>query len=437
MSNAIKRSLNKLTKAVRIHHHNENDVTHDIKALSADIVAILNSMPDSTSLHIANGDAVWVSNKSGALFNQNAKSLLGKTFFKNANPQDKLKILKAFSDCDVSGEEQSTQFRCQFPSQNGELIVNSYELRVSRFQHKEEQLLLALVRDVSQFQNKLDKAQAEIEVAKNSNSTKSLFLSNMSHELRTPLNAIIGFSQMLMGEAALIITEEKKTEYAGLINQSANHLLNIINDVLDLSKIEAGKFQIIPEVINTTEAVETTLQLMAPIADEADISINSKIADELPHITADPRALRQIVINLVANAIKFSSTGNEINVTLKRDRRNVRLEVSDNGLGMSQEAVEKLGSSFFQVEQTASRRFEGTGLGLSIVFGLIKLHNGKISFSSELDKGTTVSVDLPISSQKSIPVPSDPDEAIVFLNEAREPNLLRKLDRITTTRRVG
>lgn len=437
LSNAFKRSLNKLTSAVGIQHHDEMMLEQNNEVLSDDITAVLQSMPDSTSLHKANGDAVWVSKKSGILFQKNVDNLMGRGFFEAANPQDKLSILKAFSDCSFSGHDQSITFRCQFGSSGGELAVSFYELRISLFDHQGEQFYLALTRDISDQQSKLSQAYSEIEKAKSSESTKSLFLSNMSHELRTPLNAIIGFSQMLMGEAALVVTEEKKTEYAGLINQSASHLLQIINDVLDLSKIEAGKFHILPELVDVREEIKSTLKLMAPIADEANISIKSDIADEIPNITVDPRALRQIIINLIANAIKFSPENSSVTVRVKRDRRKICLDISDDGLGMSQDTVEQLGKSFFQVEQSASRRFEGTGLGLSIVFGLINLHNGHISFNSELDKGTTVLVELPISSEKSVPVPSDPDEALVFLSQAREPNLLRKLDKIPTVRKAG
>ena len=437
LSNAFKRSLSKLTSAVGIQHQAEPVVGGLDEFLSADVCSILQAMPDSTSLHSPNGDAIWVSRKSGTVFNRDPEHMIGKGFFEGVNPQDKFAILKAFSDCDISGQNQSARFRCQFPSLAGNLEVSYFELRVSHFEHQEKQLYLALVRDITHEEKALNKAHQDVETARNSNSTKSLFLSNMSHELRTPLNAIIGFSQMLMGEAALVISEEKKNEYAGHINQSSTHLLNIINDILDLSKIEAGKFQIIPEVMNVSEVLESTLELMTPIADEADILINSDISDDLPSITADPRAVRQIIINLVANAIKFSSHGSKVCINLKRNRRKINLEIADRGLGMSSEVVEQLGKSFFQVEQTASRRFEGTGLGLSIVFGLIKLHNGNVSFKSKPGEGTTVSVELPIFSEESVPVPSDPNEAIVFLNEAPEPNLLRKLNINSTVRKAG
>lgn len=437
LSNAFKKSFSKLTNAVGFQSQVKSVLEDKYDFLSHDTKTLLQSLPDSASLHDANGNALWISDKTIEMFRQDVESLNNKGFFNAINPQDKLNVLKGFSDCSTSGQNQTVSFRCQFAGSQDRLEVSYFELRISYYLYNGKKLFLALVRDVSQDIKNLNQAKQDVESAQNSNSTKSQFLSHMSHELRTPLNAIIGFSQMLMGEAAVIINEEKKTEYAGLINQSASHLLNIINDILDISKIEAGKFQIIPELINLEDEVRASLKLMAPIADEAGISIEIQTKDILPDIMADPRAIQQILINLIANAIKFSHMGDKVTILIERDRRKVNLRVKDTGLGMKQDTLDKLGSSFFQAEQTTTKRYEGTGLGLSIVFGLIKLHEGQISFESKKGMGTTVSVALPISNQKSIPVPADPNEAIVFLNEAREPNLLRKLEINSTVRKTG
>ncbi len=437
MSNAFKRSFSKLTGAVGFQNQVKSDSGNLNEFLSADARMLLEALPDCASLHTANGDALWVSENTEQAFNKASDGLLGKGFLDSVNPQDKLVVLQTFSKCDVKGQNQTISFRCQFPTVNGTVEVSRFELRVSKFRASEKLLYLAVLRDITHEEKVITKAKEETEKAQSSNSTKSLFLSNMNHELRTPLNAIIGFSQMLMGEAALVVSEEKKAEYTGLIYQSSTHLLNIINDILDLSKIEAGQFQIIPEVIDVSEAIQSTLQLMEPIASGASVSISADIADELPKITADPRAVRQIIINLVANAVKFSSEGSSVGICATRNRRKINIEISDRGLGMNAETIEQLGKSFFQAEQSTSKRFEGTGLGLSIVFGLVKLHGGEVSFKSQLGEGTTVCVELPISNEKSIPIPSDPNEAIVFLNQAKEPNLLRKLETNSTVRKAG
>ena len=437
MSNAFKKSFSKLTNAVGLQTQ-VKPVTEAVdEFLSKDAAMLLQSMPDSVSLHDANGNALWVSDKTNYMFCLNAENQKDKGFLEAINPQDKLEVLKAFSDCSTSGKNQTVMFRCQFVGGDGKFEVSHFEVRISPYPHKGEIVFLALARDVSAEAKREVQAKQDIESAQNLSSTKSMFLSHMSHELRTPLNAIIGFSQMLMGEAAVIITDEKKTEYAGLINQSASHLLKIINDILDISKIEAGKFQIIPEVINLEDEVQASLKLLAPIADEAGVSIAIKAMDNLPNITADPRAIQQIVMNLIANAVKFSHRGDTITVLIERNRRKIELKIIDTGLGMEQDTLDKLGSSFFQAEQNTTKRFEGTGLGLSIVFGLIKLHNGQVSFESKQGSGTTVCVELPISNEKSIPVPADPNEAIVFLNETREPNLFRKLETNSTVRKTG
>lgn len=437
LSNAFKKSFSKLTNAVGLQTQVQPVAEASNEFLSNDTATLLQSMPDSVSLHDANGNALWISDKTNEMFCLDTNSPQKKGFLDEINPQDKLDVLKAFSDCSMTGNSQTVTFRGQFAGTNGNLEVSHFEARISSYPHNNETVFLTLVRDVSDETKRQDQAKLDVESAQNLSSTKSLFLSHMSHELRTPLNAIIGFSQMLMGEATVIITDEKKTEYAGLVNQSANHLLKIINDILDISKIEAGKFQIIPEVINLEDAVQASKKLLAPIANEAGVSIVIKAKENLPNITADPRAIQQILINLIANAIKFSNRGDTVTVVIERNRRKIDLKVIDHGIGMKQETLEKLGSSFFQEEQNTTKRFEGTGLGLSIVFGLVKLHDGQVSFQSKQGSGTTVCVELPISNEKSIPIPADPNEAIVFLNEAREPNLLRKLETNSTVRKTG
>ena len=437
LSNAFKKSFSKLTNAVGFQSQGKPVLETNNEFLSENTSAILQNLPDSASLHDANGNAVWISDKTTEMFSKDIGNLKNKGFLQTINPQDKLDVLKGFSDCSTTGKNQTVTFRCQFAGSNGKFEVSTFELRISSYMHKDEELFLALVRDISDITKRLDQAKWDVERAQNSSSTKSLFVSHMSHELRTPLNAIIGFSQMLMGEAAVVISDEKKTEYAGLINRSAGHLLNIINDILDVSKIEAGKFQIIPEVINLSNEVQASLRLMAPIADEAGISIVTDAKDNLPDITADPRAIQQILMNLIANAIKFSHRGGKVTVSIERDRRKINLKVKDTGLGMEQDTLDKLGSSFFQAEQNTTKRIEGTGLGLSIVFGLVELHGGLIFFDSKQGSGTTVCIELPISNETSIPVPADPNEAIVFLNEVREPNLLRKLETNSTVRKTG
>jgi cell cycle sensor histidine kinase DivJ len=438
LSNAFKKSIGKLTNAISQAPLVASQAAGSRPVLHREAVAALQCLPDSASLHKANGDALWLSDKSTVLFKQTEEQILGKGYLDKVNPQDKLLILKAFSDAAATDQNQIVRFRSQFYTldcEDNHHDLKHFEIRISPYHAGG--MLLALVRDVTQEEEALYNARQNEEKAESANSTKSLFLSNISHELRTPLNAIIGFSQLLSGEAAIVITDEKKHEYAELINQSASHLLTIINDLLDLSKIEAGKFQVIPELMNPHELLLSTVKLMNPIADEAGISLSAKLQDNLPEITADPRAVKQILINLIANAVKFSGEGAQVKVSLKRELRKVCFKISDTGMGMDEGTLEKLGNSFFQAEQHAAKGHEGTGLGLSIVFGLVKLHDGNISFKSHPGNGTTVQVELPISNEKTVPVPSDPNDGIVFLNEMKEPNLMRKLNFNSTRCKTG
>lgn len=402
-----------------------------------DITHVLDSLPDAASLHSKNGNAIWLSQKAEILFGVESSQSQKYELFSVVNPQDRLFVLKAFSDCHISGETQDITFRCQMTNDLGEPVTHQIELRISPYLLAGENHCLAIMRDVTKQTMELNSSRKQADIAQNSCDTKSMFISNVSHELRTPLNSIIGFSQMLMGEASLVIDENKKVEYAGLINKSANHLLAVINDILDLSKIEAGKFQVILESINAKDEIVGTMNLLKPIADAAGVKVQVEVDDTICDITFDPRAFRQIIINLVANAIKFSSPGQFVEIRLKRTVKKVLLEVSDTGIGMDKETLGKLGSVFYQANQSLSKQYEGAGLGLSIVRGLVELHDGKVSFESAPDAGTTVHVEFPVVSQKANPVPSNPDDEIIFLNKSREPNLLRRLDKTQTARKVG
>ena len=405
--------------------------------LSDEAIAALETMPDCISIHKANGEVEWISTKASTILRDEQSAFAGRGFFENINPQDIAKILKGFSDCSINETEANIDFRKQVELEPGLMETRIFELRISPFTASEKSLCMGITRDVTDSRNALNIAEEQMCEAERLNSAKSLFLSTMSHELRTPLNAIIGFSQMLMGEASLIISEDKKIEYAGLINQSAEHLLHVLNDILDLSKIEAGKFQIIPETFDVTEELRSTVRLMEPVAQNVDVGLVCKFADEMPDITADPRAVKQIVMNLLSNAIKFSEAGSRVTLSLERVRRKVRISVRDTGIGMDAETVSNLGNVFYQAEQTASRRYEGAGLGLSIVFGLVQLHGGNVSFESEPDSGTCVHIELPIAVAETVPVPADPDKAIVYLNKTTDDFKSDEDRLITANRKTG
>jgi cell cycle sensor histidine kinase DivJ len=221
----------------------------------------------------------------------------------------------------------------------------------------------------------------------------------VSHELRTPLNAIIGFSELLMHERMMQADEKRRLEYAQLIHQSGHHLLSVVNGILDVSKIESGTFEIVTEPCRLDEVVRHCLDLMALKAKDGGVDLVARLSPALPEIVADKRALTQIMINLISNAVKFTGSGGRVTVFAERVAADVRVVVEDTGIGISAEDLPRLGNPFFQGRSSYDRPYEGTGLGLSVVKGLIDLHGGRIAISSRVGEGTRVEIRLPLDAE--------------------------------------
>ena len=234
------------------------------------------------------------------------------------------------------------------------------------------------------------------EVAEVASRAKSEFLANMSHELRTPLNAIIGFSQMIDGEMLGPVGQAGYKEYARDIQSSSLHLLQIINDILDVSKIEAGMATLRETAVDFAAIVQSCCRLVAPRAMSLAITLTVDMPDDLPVILADERMLKQVLLNLLSNALKFTPTGGAVELAARgAPDGGLILTVKDTGIGIAAEDFEKIFQPFGQVDSSLARRFEGTGLGLPLSKGLVELHGGTIGLESEIGRGTTVCVALP------------------------------------------
>lgn len=246
-----------------------------------------------------------------------------------------------------------------------------------------------------QLAEKYAGAKTKAEAASRS---KSEFLANMSHELRTPLNAIIGFSEIMRKQMFGPLGADKYGEYATDINASGQHLLDVINDILDMSKIEAGKWTLETAPLDVSETIFETLRIVSGRAGEAQINLVSEPKD-LPLINADRRAVKQVLLNLLTNGIKFTPAGGNVRVDAETttDNQFVALRISDTGIGIDADDIEKLGRPFEQVESQHAKTHEGTGLGLALSRSLIELHGGTLTIESEPGVGTQVTITLPVS----------------------------------------
>jgi len=233
------------------------------------------------------------------------------------------------------------------------------------------------------------------EQAEHANRTKSEFLASMSHELRTPLNAIIGFSEIIKDEVLGPLGNEKYSNYAVDIHDSGLHLLSLINDILDFSKAEAGKITLVEQMLDLSATVEACMRLMAPRAAEVGIKLESHVPDDFPKITGDQIRIKQIILNLLSNSVKFTEHGA---VTVEAEinaERGIVIRVRDTGIGIAKEHIEQAFSLFGQVDSALSRKFEGTGLGLPLSRSLAQLHGGDLILESELGEGTCAIFTLP------------------------------------------
>ena len=236
--------------------------------------------------------------------------------------------------------------------------------------------------------------KAAVEKAESADKLKSAFLATMSHELRTPLNSIIGFTGILLQKLVGSLNPEQEKQLK-MVQVSANHLLELINDVLDISKIEADQIDIFPELFDIATAVHKSVEKINPMAEKKGLMVSTVIDPEKIMIYSDRRRIEQILINLVNNAVKFSDHGN-IRIQCTIEDENVIIHVIDSGIGIKREDMENLFKPFQQIQTGISRQYEGTGLGLSICKRLVELLGGKIWVESEWGSGSTFSFTLPL-----------------------------------------
>lgn len=354
-------------------------------------------------LHFDQSGNLLVTSKScETLFGCPRYELAGGGIAERAHVLDRPLFMTAFSEAHIDGEERLIEVRMRRDTISAAQVAPEFvwvEVHLSPVRDHDKKEgpfgVIAVVRDISRRKRSEQEMLESQRLAEKASLAKSQFLAVIGHELRTPLNAIVGFSDMMSNGIGGKL-EPTHAEYAELISQSGYHLLDVVNMLLDMSKIEAGKFELSTDRFDAESLVGPCLKIVSKAAREKRIDINVELGKNLPGLTGDERACRQILINLLSNAIKFSDDGGCVDWSLKRRGNSIVMTVADNGIGMNAEVLERVGEPFFQAESTAARRFEGTGLGMSIVKGLVELHDGRLSISSTPGVGTTIAVSLPI-----------------------------------------
>lgn len=312
--------------------------------------------------------------------------------------RDAGRMLQVFQRAILEGKDYEMEFRVIRSDKSIRYVL--CQGRCEKNEEGEVVGLFGIMQDITErvlYEINLREAKESVERAY---AAKSQFLANMSHELRTPLNAIIGFSDLMEKQILGPLGQEKYTEYVGGIKQSGEHLLDLISDILNMSRIEAGKYELDIETLNIGKLIDIAVQMMSSRARESQIDLIQLSDDDNLEILADRRAVKQIILNLLSNAIKFTKSGGKVKIESLSEGREgyILIRVIDNGIGIPANKLGSVTRPFEQVSSQYSREHEGSGLGLAITKELVELHGGSIHIDSIYGEGTTVSVRLPLKS---------------------------------------
>ena len=350
------------------------------------------------TLHDARGFVTAVHGRDRADMLAWMRDPKGRGYLDQIHVSDRLGFLAAIDRLRQGGVRETVDVRIDRPrSETG--VEQFVHMRVEMTALADASGALCAVvaqsRDISDEAKLRSESARKTAEAETANDAKTRFLAAVSHELRTPLNAILGFSDILSGEYFGKLENDRQREYVALIHQSGSHLLSVVNTMLDVSKIEAGRYELMTEPFSVGDSVKACEQMLGLQARDKGIKLTSRVPRAIGEAVADQRAIQQILINLVSNAIKFTDRGGIVTIDAAREGRDLLLTVSDTGIGIPADKLALIGQPFMQVQNEYTRKYEGTGLGLSLVKGLVALHGGSFAVESRLGEGTVIVVRVP------------------------------------------
>lgn len=338
-----------------------------------------------------------VSGRDRRSFPLQIQNSAGHVFAEMVHVSDRIGLMQAF-DTLRQGEDHAVadlRFENGHVSRKIQFIYARIDMTAERDQTGRLVRVIGQLSDVSEMEVLRREMARKAAEAESATEAKSRFLAAVSHELRTPLNAILGFSDILAGEYFGKLENDRQREYVKLIRQSGGHLLSVVNTMLDMSKLEAGRYELMMEPFRISDVIASCEGMLGLQAKQKGLTLTSRIQRDLGEIVADQRAVQQVLINLANNAIKFTESGGVVVIDASMQDDMLKLTVSDTGIGIAADKIEFLGQPFMQVQNDYTRRYEGTGLGLSLVKGLVELHGGRLAITSKQAEGTVVTILLP------------------------------------------
>lgn len=374
-------------------------MSHQVTIENAqDDARLYDQFPGLVTLHDARGFVTGVHGRDKATLLPWLRDIKGMGFLELVHVSDRLHFLQAVDSLRQGASYETVNLRFERSGTARDTQQFSYiRTELAGIRNNDNQLVSIIAQSIDMSEMEVLRQEAHIRArdAEGAHEAKTRFLAAVSHELRTPLNAILGFSDILKGEYFGPLANDRQKEYVNLINQSGHHLLSVVNTMLDMSKIEAGRYEVLAEPFDIYPAVNSCSAMLDLQARVKGVVLANRVSRSAGDLTADQRAIKQILINLVGNAIKFTDKGGVVSIDMEQDAANLTLVVSDTGIGISADMLAKVGQPFMQVQNAYTRNYEGTGLGLSLVKGLVALHGGAFTMHSEEGKGTIVKVSFP------------------------------------------